>query len=85
MKLNMTQIKAKGFDGNETEKDLLFYLIGKIDSFDSKNSEEHETIKQTQHELHRKLGKETLNSSYTKLGVYGAWVVILFILGVMYL
>ena len=36
--------RLNGFKGNESNKDLMFYLIGKLDDFDKKNDESHNKL-----------------------------------------
>lgn len=78
-------MQAKGFSGNETERELLFYVIERLDSFDSKNSSDHETIKSTSTVLAKQIQKQHFDTKYMKLGIYGAWVTILFVLGQLFL
>lgn len=81
----LVKMKHQGFNGNETEKDLLFYLIDKIDRFESTNNEAHSAINK-QHKLNNVCTvKNTKDIYYQRLGIYGLGVMVIFILGIMFL
>ena len=78
-------MQAKGFNGHETERELLFYVIERLDSFDSKNSSDHDAIKATSSGLCKQINKQQFDTKYMKLGIYGAWLTLLFVLGQLFL
>jgi len=75
---------SNGFNGNETERDLLFYVIGKLDDLNDKNSAEHAQLSNDTGVCNRDLATNKQHIKYIKLGVYGLGAAILFILNTIF-
>ena len=75
---------SNGFNGKETERDLLLYVISKLDDHNDKNTEQHAPLSEATVVCNRDLATNKQHIKYIKLGMYGLGVTILFILNTIF-
>ena len=75
---------SNGFNGSETERELLFYVIGKLDDFNDKNNTQHTEIFKFISGCDNKVTTNKQHIKYVKLGIYGIGITVLFILNILF-
>ena len=75
---------SNGFNGNETERDLLFYVISKLDDLNDKNSVQHLQLSEAIGVSNRDIAKNCQHVKYIKLGIYGITATVLYILNIIF-
>jgi hypothetical protein len=84
--MNKDQVRMpQGVEGHETERELLFYVINKLDEFNERNTEQHNTITQNIGLCNKDISNNKTTIKYIKLGVYGLFSAVLFILSTIFL